>query len=169
MSRPLKPIGYVAGPLLILGSVSLVLGFAVEFLGIFSGLERSLKVAWESSNLQFQSELGVTSPLGVLMGAALSYCLVGAILGTPGPKRRLVLGVSSFALCLGLLPVFAVWGIFWKPFGLFLMVFWAWLSASIYANSHQMPCDGVGSENAQNVISLDEKHHKEMKKQRADG
>ncbi len=169
MKSSVKPPGHLAGPLLVFGSVSLVLGFAVEFLGVFRGAEEALLSVWKASGREFQLELGATSPLGILIGAAVCYGLTGAILGSPGIGRRLILGSSTFALGLALMPVLAVWGIFWKPFGLGLMILWAWFSAMIYAQGHRMPCDGAEGEEADNVISMDGKLSPKVKGGRANG
>ncbi len=164
-----KPSGHVAGPLLIFGSVSLVLGFAVEFLGIFAGAEQSLQERWKSTEMVFRGSLGAASPVGLLFGAAVSYGLVGAILGTPGIGRRMILGFSALVLGLALMPVLAVWGIFWKPFGLSFMILWAWFSAMIYASRHAMPCEGWIATDAPNVISLNGELSGEEKHEQANG
>jgi len=163
-------MGHIAGPLLILGSVSLILGFTAEFLGLFGNAEQRLLGMWESSENSFNHELGATSPVGILLGAALGYGLVGAILGTPGMGRRFVLGLSAFALGLALSPVMAVWGIYWKPFGLCLTGLWAWFSAMIYTHGHRMPCE-VSAEDgeAQNVISMEEERPSNAKQELANG
>jgi len=164
-----KPLGHVTGPLLVIGSVSLVLGFVAEFLGVFNGLETSLSGVWKNTGNDYRGAFGVTSPAGVLLGAAMSYGLVGAILGTPGRGRQLILGVSGFFLGIALIPTLGVWGIFWKPFGFGLLTLWAWFSAMIYAHGHRMPCEGPLETEARNVISLDDERPPGAKSERVNG
>lgn len=149
-----KPPGQVPGPLLVLGSVALVLGFAVDLMGVFRVPTENLLQMWQAAGVKVERSVGITNPLGILAGAAVSYAMVGAILGTPGEGRRAILGFSVFLLSLLLVPVLGVWGIFWKPFGFCLMVLWAWVSAAVYAHGHRMPCEGVEEDPAENIISI---------------
>jgi hypothetical protein len=114
--------------------------------------------------------MGLPGKIGIVLTAVASFGLIAAILGTPGSVRRAILGASVLLLSFTLVPVFAVWGYFWKPFGVILAVIWSWFSATVYAQTHRMPCEGRQGEDAQNVIRLKEGEH--MTKQhssRADG
>ena len=170
MPQTAKPIGHVPVPLITFSYVSLLLGTATEVMGAFRGLNGSMRELWSANGLVIRAEMGLPGFVGILITAAASFGLIGAILGTPGGGRRAVLGASALLLSLSLIPTFAVWGILWKPFGLILAVIWSWFSASIYARSHRMPCEGIVEDDAQNVIRLQEGEH--MTKQhsnRADG
>jgi hypothetical protein len=70
---------------------------------------------------------------------------------------------------LGLIPAFAVWGIFWNPFGMLLSVGWAWFSASVYAQTHRMPCEAIESGEAENVIQIDNGAGTGVKANRSNG
>ena len=170
MPQTAKPIGNLTFPLILFSFVSLLLGTATEVMGAFGGLNEMMRRFWSDNNLNIHAEMGLPGLTGILITAAASCGVIAAILGTPGGGRRAVLGVSALFLSLTLIPAFAVWGIFWKPFGLILAVIWSWFSATIYTQTHRMPCEGVLEDDAQNVIRLEGGGH--MTKQhsnRADG
>lgn len=169
MPQTAKPIGHFSVPLTIFGSVSLLLGTATEAMGAFDGLTESLRGVWQSGGLEILAEMGLPGLVGILITAAASFGLVAAILGTPGTGRRLIIGFSSVVLTLTLIPAFAVWGIFWKPFGIGLAVLWSWFSASIYAHTHRMPCEGGIEDSAENVIRLEGDHMTKQHSKRSDG
>ncbi|MCH1420704.1 MAG: hypothetical protein L7W40_10415 [Akkermansiaceae bacterium] len=165
-----KPTGHLPVPLITFSFVSLFLGTATELMGAFDGLNESVRGFWATNALELRGELGLPGKIGIVFTAVASFGLVAAILGTPGSVRRAILGVSVLLLSFTLVPVFAVWGYFWKPFGVILAVIWSWFSATVYAQTHRMPCEGRRGDDAQNVIRLKEGEH--MTKQhssRADG
>jgi len=168
MSQPAKSIGHFSVPLIIFGFVSLLLGIATELMGTFDGVTEAMRRLWESGGLAIQSEMGPPGMVGILVMAAASFGVIAAILGTPGAGRRAVIGFSAVLLTLTLIPAFAVWGIFWKPFGVLLAVIWSWFSASIYAGTRRMPCEGASEPPAENVIRLEDDHMKKSQN-RADG
>lgn len=164
-----KPTGHLPVPLITFSFVSLFLGTATEAMGAFDGLNEWVRGLWVTNGLEIRGEMGLPGKTGIVLTAAVSFGLIAAILGTPGSARRLILGASVSLLSFTLVPVFAVWGYFWKPFGLILAVIWSWFSATVYAQTHRMPCEGR-RDDAQNVIRLKEGEH--MTKQhssRADG
>jgi len=149
--RP-RPAGHFAAPLVILSFVALGLGFATEKMGIFNGANEALRGVWNERGLVIESEMGLPGTVGILLTAFASFGVIFAILGTPGEGRRAILGMSAVFLSVALLPCFAVWGIFWKPFGMILGVVWGWMSAAIYAHGHVMPCEISLSVAAENVV-----------------
>ncbi len=169
MPQTAKPVGHFSIPLTVFGSVSLFLGAATEAMGAFDGLTGSLRGLWESGGLEIQAEMGLPGMVGVFLAAAASFGLVAAILGTPGTGRRLILGFSALLLTFSLIPAFAVWGIFWKPFGVVLAVVWSWFSATLYARTHRMPCEGFVEETAENVIRLEGDNMIKQHSKRTDG
>lgn len=169
MSQFEKPAGRVAIPLLIFGVLSLVMGVATELMGVLRGPSGYLRNACVEGGLVFRADMGLPDPAGLLVTSVACFGLVAAILGTPGGGRRFVLGFSAVFLSLALIPAFAVWGIFWKPFGTIIAVTWAWLSAWIYARSHRMPCEGEAEVPAANVIDLDGSRGAENYKRLSDG
>jgi len=169
MSRFEKPVGHFAVPLIIFGFVSLLLGVATELMGVFGGLTGSLREVCLQGGLIFNAGMGLPDTVGILVTAAGVFGLVGAILGTPGGARRTIIGFSALFLTVTLIPAFAVWGIFWKPFGMILAILWGWLSATIYAHFHLMPCEGVAELPAENVIDLDGGLGTENYKRHSDG
>lgn len=169
MSQPVKLRGSFPIPLILFGFLSLLLGTMTELMGAFSGLTDSLRDLWRSGGLEIQSEMGLPGTVGVLITAAACFGVVAAILGTPGGGRRFVIGFSAFFLSMTLIPAFAVWGIFWKPFGMLLAVFWSCFSAMIYAQTHVMPCDETLNSPANNVIRLEGEHMTEQHSKQSDG
>ncbi|MGC6581118.1 MAG: hypothetical protein ACON4K_02195 [Akkermansiaceae bacterium] len=149
-----KPAGQVPVPLFVFGAVALILGVMTEILGIFDGATASLRGLWESGKVVLEKTAGVPDLSGILLTTAASFGLAGAVLMTPGNGRRAILGISALVLTLGLIPAFAVWGVFWKPFGITLAIFWSWFSSFLYARTHRMPCEGVMAADAENVIPL---------------
>lgn len=169
MSHREKPEGHVPVPLTIFAFVALFLGVATELLGIFRALNRVLREACTNGGLVFHSEMGLSDPVGILITAAAVFGLVGAILATPGGGRRAIVGLSGLFLTLALVPAFAVWGIYWNPFGPALAVFWGWLSSTIYARSHHMPCEGRIEPTAQKSLDPEESHGAENYQLHFDG
>lgn len=169
MSRFEKSVGHFPVPLIVFGFVSLLLGVATELTGVFRGLNESLRDVCIDGGLIFNSEMGLPDTVGILVTAAGVFGLVAAILGTPGWPRRTIIGVSALFLTLTLIPAFAVWGIFWKPFGMIIAILWGWLSAAIYAHSHLMPSEGMAGLPAENVIDLDGGLGAENYKRHSDG
>lgn len=169
MSQTAKPAGHVPVPLMIFGFVSLLLGVAIEVLGVMKMATEELRGMCEEGGLILTKEMGLPGLEGVLVTGAACFGLIAAILGTPGGGRRMVLGASAMFLTLSLILAFAVWGIFWKPFGMIVAVAWAWLSAGIYARSHRMPCEGSLEPVAPNVIDLGEGRGGENFKRYSDG
>ncbi len=169
MSQHFKPIGHVPLPLILFSFVSLLLGAVTELIGTFNGVTDSLRGLWKSEGLEIRSEMGLPDMVGIFITAAASFGVVAALLGTPGAGRRVMIGLSALFLSLTLIPAFAVWGIFWKPFGMVLAVVWAWFSATVYTQTHRMPCEGIIEPPAENVIRLEDDHMTEQHSQRSDG
>lgn len=170
MPQTAKPTGHVPVPLITFSLVSFLFGTATELMGAFDGVYQLMRGLWAANALEIRAEMGLPGIIGILITAAASFGLIAAILGTPGGGRRTILGASAVFLSLTLAPAFAVWGIFWKPFGLILAVIWSWFSATIYARTHRMPCEGGGEDDAENVIRLEEGEHlTQQNSNRADG
>lgn len=169
MPQTLKPAGQVPVPLITFGFVSLLLGVATEVMGAFRRPTESLRGFWESMSVEVSTEMGLPGAVGVLLTAAASFGLIAAILGTPGIGRRLVLGFSALVVVSFLIPAFAVWGIFWKPYGVILAVVWSWFSATIYAGIHRMPCENLEEPVVKSVIRLEGDHMTEHHSKTADG
>ncbi len=149
-----QPAGRFAISFSIFSIVALLLGFAAELIGVFDGANAGLKAAWENGGITFSAATGLSNLSGLLIGTCAIFGIVAAVLGTPGDSRRTILGLSALALSLALIPVFAVWGIFWKPFGFTLGIFWGWFSSFIYARTHRMPCESLTPDAAPNVIPM---------------
>ncbi|MEJ6567373.1 MAG: hypothetical protein QNL80_00785 [Akkermansiaceae bacterium] len=164
-----QPAGRIMVSFPIFSLVALLLGVATEFMGIFDPANEWLRGGWESGGIDFSTTAGLTGPTGFLIGLVSVFALVAAILGTPGDLRRIIIGLSGLILSLALIPVFAVWGIFWKPFGMTLGILWAWFSSFLYARTHRMPCDVVNRGEIENVTQIKKDLLEQTRSRRSDG
>lgn len=155
MSAHSKPTGHLALPLITFSFLSLILGIAVELIGVFEPMTIALHEWFTTKGVVLKANMGLPGLVGILITALASFGLTAAILGTPGNGRRAIIGITTFMLCLFLVPAFSVWGIFWKPFGVLLAVGWSWFSSSIYAYTHLMPCEIVVAP-AVNIINFED-------------
>lgn len=169
MTSHQQPVGQVPVPLFIFSAVSLLLGFMTELLGVFEGMNESLRASWEARGVVFSVISGLPEGIGVFVVALAVGGVSASILSTSGSGRRIILAVSALVLSAAFLPVFAAWGIFWKPFGMILAVFWSILSSFLYVRTHRMPCEMILSKEAQNVISLSGAPAHEARSAHADG
>ena len=152
MSHRPRPAGHVFGPMIILSLVALGLGYATEKMGIFKGANEALRGVWNEAGLTMNGEMGLPGTAGIVATLIAVTWVIISILSTPGEGRRAILGVSALFLSMALVPCFAVWGFFWKPFGMILGVIWGWMSAAIYAHYHVMPCEISLSVAAEDVV-----------------
>jgi hypothetical protein len=164
-----QPAGRIMVSFPIFSLVALLLGVATEFMGIFDPANEWLRGGWESGGIDFSTTAGLTGPTGFLIGLVSVFALVAAILGTPGGLRRTIIGLSGLILSLALIPTFAVWGIFWKPFGMTLGILWAWFSSFLYARTHRMPCDVVNRGEVENVTQIKKDLFEQTRSRRSDG
>lgn len=169
MTSHQQPVGQVSVPLFIFSAVSLLLGYMAELLGVFDGVNESLRASWEANGEVFSAASGLPEGIGVLVVSLAVGGVSASILNTPGTGRRIILAVSALVLSAAFLPVFAVWGIFWKPFGMILAVLWSVFSSFLYVRTHRMPCEMILSKEAENVISLSGAQVNEARSTHADG
>lgn len=169
MSPAAKPTGHLPVPLLIFGTVSLLLGMMAEVAGVFAGPAGWLRGLWDQQGLEVKAELGLPGVIGPVMTGVACFGLVAALLSTPGLGRRMLLGVSALVLVLGMVPALAVWGIFWNPSAMLLSVAWAWFSACVYAQTHVMPYEAVEPGEAANIIRMGKEQAAEGQANRSHG
>ncbi|MDB4409091.1 hypothetical protein N9165_03400, partial [Akkermansiaceae bacterium] len=95
-----KQVGQVPVPLFIFSTVSLLLGFMTELLGVFDGVNESLQTSFEASSFVFRAVSGLPEGIGVLVVALAAGGMSASILTSPGNGRRVVLGVTALILSL---------------------------------------------------------------------
>lgn len=144
------PPGKVVSSCLLYGAVGLALALAMHLLGMFEqgdiGLKQSL------SGLTSDLFLVVVSDSLLFAVAALfSFGIAFAVLDSPAPWRRVLLGVTALVVLLAMVPVCALWQIYFSPFLVVIACFWAWFCAMMYASQHTMPCDSNDSACAQHA------------------
>ncbi len=166
------PAGKPGIPVLVIGAVSFVLALAADGLGVFALPQAALRSVLVAGGFDFSRDLGVRNLSGIILALLCCFGMAVMVLGTPGLWRRVMLGMSMLALTLVLVPVFGVWGVFWKPLALVLGVLWSWGSSLFYTSRHRMPCEPLLRARPQaNVIPMTSgtKEEETKGKKRADG
>jgi len=122
------------------GGVSMALALAMQLLGLFelgdARLQQSL--SWILSD-SFQTV--VSEPVLFMMAAMFSFGIAFAVLDSPAAWRRIVLGLTALVLVLAMVPVCALWQIYFSPFFVVVAYFWAWFCTMMYTSQHVMPCE----------------------------
>jgi hypothetical protein len=130
------------------GGVSMALALAMQLLGLFelgdARLQQSL--SWILSD-SFQ--VVVSEPVLFMLAAMFSFGIAFAVLDSPAAWRRIVLGLTALVLVLAMVPVCALWQIYFSPFFVVVAYFWAWFCTMMYTSQHVMPCE----------IGVDQKPH----------
>lgn len=141
------PAGRVGGPGLLYGGVGLSLAVAMQMLGLFMRGDARLQQALLDPVFRGRLPDVLSTPVLVMMGAALCWGLAFAVLDSAGTWRRIVLGVTMLVIVLAMVPTFAVWNVYFSPFLPLVGVFWTWFCTMMYVNHHVMPCDGLSLHN----------------------
>ena len=118
----------------------MALALAMQLLGLFelgdARLQQSL--SWILSD-SFQ--IVVSEPVLFMVAAIFSFGIAFAILDSPAAWRRIVLGLTALVLVLAMVPVCALWQIYFSPFFVVVAYFWAWFCTMMYTSQHVMPCE----------------------------
>ena len=126
----------------------MALALAMQLLGLFelgdARLQQSL--SWILSD-SFQTV--VSEPVLFMLAAMFSFGIAFAVLDSPAAWRRIVLGLTALVLVLAMVPVCALWQIYFSPFFVVVAYFWAWFCTMMYTSQHVMPCE----------VGVDQKTH----------
>lgn len=131
--------GHVFAPSLWIGTISLVWVVGMDTLGYWKSLDE-YAIAWTSRMGEGMRD--VPAWIVLMMTVLLAYALPWLMLCTPHWWRRLVLWVSITILTTGWIPVLALAS--WKltPAMPIIAIVWSGVCAFIYAQRHQLPCEG---------------------------
>ncbi|MBK1853478.1 hypothetical protein JO972_00750 [Verrucomicrobiaceae bacterium 5K15] len=143
-NHPATP-GRVDSSTLLCGTVGLLLAVAMFWVGLLGkGDQRILDML---SQPVFRGTDPTILDTRVLIGLTLLACfgLSFAVLDSAGTWRRVVLGVTVLILVAALVPVLAVWEIYFPPMMTLVGVFWSWFCAMMYVSHHEMPCELLGA------------------------
>jgi len=147
------PSGRVASSCLLYGAVGMALALAMRLLGMFDQGDIVLKqlLSGMTSDLFL---VVVSDPLLFAVAALFSFGIAFAVLDSPAPWRRMVLGLTALVVLLAMVPVCALWQIYFSPFFVVVAYFWAWFCTMMYTSQHIMPCDSDDSVHVRQSIAL---------------
>ena len=134
------PPGRVASSCLLYGAVGMALALAMHLLGLFDQGDARLKQSLSAlaSDLYL---VVVSDSLLFVVAALFSFGIAFAVLDSPAAWRRIVLGLTAFVVLLAMVPVCALWQIYFSPFFVVVAYFWAWFCTMMYTSHHVMPCE----------------------------
>mgnify|MGYP007004889949 CR=1 FL=1 len=134
------PPGRVVSSCLLYGAVSMALALAMHLSGMFEQGDARLKQAL--SVLTSDVFLIVVSDrLLFALGALCSFGIAFAMLDSSAAWRRIVLGLTALVVLLAMVPVCALWQIYFSPFFVVVAFFWSWFCTMMYTSQHIMPCE----------------------------
>ncbi len=148
------PPGRVGSSCLLYGGVSMALALAMQLLGLFERGDARLQqsLSWILSD-SFQT--AVSEPVLFMVAAMFSFGIAFAVLDSPAAWRRIVLGLTALVLVLAMVPVCALWQIYFSPFFVVVAYFWAWFCTMMYTSQHVMPCEiGVAEKTHQPHVGI---------------
>ena len=118
----------------------MALALAMQLLGLFERGDARLQqsLSWILSD-SFQT--AVSEPVLFMVAAMFSFGIAFAVLDSPAAWRRIVLGLTALVLVLAMVPVCALWQIYFSPFFVVVAYFWAWFCTMMYTSQHVMPCE----------------------------
>ena len=134
------PPGRVASSCMLYGAVSMALALAMHLVGLFKQGDVILKQSLAALTSDFYTVV-VSDSLLFLVAALFSFGIAFAVLDSPATWRRVVLGLTAFVVLLAMVPVCALWQIYFSPFFVGVAYFWAWFCTMMYASQHVMPCE----------------------------
>jgi hypothetical protein len=141
----IRPLGHVAVPVAVIGSLSILLAVGLDLLGILGRLnEAVLEKVSQGKDPVFPNSL--PDGLGWLVAVLCGFALPFAMLSVAGAWRRWVLWISTLFLMVSWIPVLVLAAyapVICVPL---VGVFWSGMCALVYASRHQMPCDPLGSD-----------------------
>jgi hypothetical protein len=136
------PAGHVLLPAAAIGVLSLGLAAGLELLGVLPRVNDGIaRIVSRGGAEKFPKHLPDWS---VWLAAALfSFGLAAAILGTPGPVRRVMLWLSAVVLAAAWAPVLSLAAHAPEIAAPWIATLWSGVCAIVYTSHHRMPVDGV--------------------------
>lgn len=118
----------------------MALALAMQLLGLFEQGDVRLQQSL-SGILPDSFQTVVSEPVLFMVAAIFSFGIAFAVLDSPAVWRRIVLGLTALVLVLAMVPVCALWQIYFSPFFVVVAFFWAWFCSMMYTSHHVMPCE----------------------------
>jgi len=136
------PAGHVLRPAAAIGVLSLGLASGLELLGVLARVNDGIaRIVSRGGAEKFPRHLPDGS---VWLAAALfSFGLAAAMLGTPGPLRRVALWLSAVVLAAAWAPVLSLAAHAPEIAAPWIATFWSGVCAMVYTSRHRMPVDGI--------------------------
>ena len=135
------PAGHVLLPAAAIGGLSLGLAAGLELLGVLARVNAGIaRIVSRGGAEKFPKHV---PDWCVWLAAALLACgLAAAILGTPGPVRRVILWLSAVVLVAAWAPVLSLAAHAPEIGAPWIATLWSGVCAIVYSARHRMPCDG---------------------------
>lgn len=136
-----KPAGSVLLPAAAIGCLSLGLAAGLELLGLLVRVNDGIaRIVSRGGAEKFPKQL---PDGGVWLTAAfLAFGLAAAMLGTPGPVRRVMLWLSAVVLVGAWAPVLSLAAHGPEIGAPWIATLWSGFCALVYSAHHRLPCDG---------------------------
>lgn len=134
------PAGHVLRPAAAIGVLSLGLAAGLELLGVLARVNDGIaRIVSRGGAERFPRHL----PDGAawLAAALFSFGLAAAMLGTPGPLRRLALWLSAVVLVAAWAPVLSLAAHTPEIAAPWIATLWSGVCAMVYTSRHRMPCE----------------------------
>ncbi len=136
-----KPLGEVAMPGLICGSVGAILTIILSLAGRYNGLALSLKEFYMAEPFYMTEASSLHFGWDWLFVLLLTFGVSFAVLDTDKKWRRLMIILLASVVVIFSSPVLMLWDVFWSPVIVFVGLIWSWICAFIYSCQHTMPCE----------------------------
>jgi fatty acid desaturase len=140
-ARP-HPAGHLLLPVAAIGILSLGLAAGLELLGLLARVNEGIaRIVSRGGAEKFPKHL--PDECVWLSAAVLAGGLAAAILGTPGPFRRVALWLSAVVLVAAWAPVLSLAAHAPDIAAPWIATLWSGVCAIIYTARHRMPVDGT--------------------------
>ena len=134
----MNPQNSLSSPTLWLSSgMGLVIGLVCLILEVGSDLGTQIEQGYLANGFAEMEVLSLSSVASLLSLLIFTIGTVFSIDGTPGVGRRVMLLLSAVVVLAMASPVLALWGIFWNPLILLLVVLWSGVVAMLHASGRE--------------------------------
>ena len=133
--------------------MGLVVGLVCLLIGAGDPFGNWLFQGYRQNGFPEMSVLEPASPASLVVLVIFTMGSVFAIEGTPGGGRRTMLLLSGMVVFAMASPVLALWGVFWNPFVLLVVVFWSGMMTMLHA-SNRDKAEGIRIAEERNVVRM---------------
>ena len=139
-SNHFRSSGHVLGPVITIGSLSMILASGLEMLGFLNRANTEIaRLVARNGAENFPNHLPAWCIW--LAAAGFAFGLATAVLGTPGHGRRAVLWISTLVLVAAWAPVLSLAAHAPEIAAPWITTLWSGICGLIYAANHHMACD----------------------------